>query len=275
MASVPSMSTLEGVRLATPQDLARIATVAAAGFFHSPTFHYQRVHYAAYPDDTLLSYWTEYERAIKDGTSVVLVTEDTLNEMEGADVYPALREAAAYAPGAGTLGSKIVVGVASIDLKPGSSYIGLFQPPSSTDQTELRTLPANPKRDLCEERVHAYNEATTPAKARYLHGQMKLSTLAVHPAYWRRGHATRLVGYITRLADLEGVSLGISAVPQGAIIAARAGFEERELVRVKRACARKETKAAEVELWVAVRRPSGTPVSGGSSGDSAMSPESQ
>ena len=51
MAPIPA---LDGVRIANRGDLARIATVAAAGFFHSPAFHYQRVHYAAYPDDTLL-----------------------------------------------------------------------------------------------------------------------------------------------------------------------------------------------------------------------------
>jgi hypothetical protein len=69
---------------------------------------------------------------------VVLVAEDTLNEAEGADVYPALREAVAYTPGASTLGSKIVVGVASIDVKPGSSYIGLFQPPCELINTQFR-----------------------------------------------------------------------------------------------------------------------------------------
>jgi hypothetical protein len=54
MPSIPVKPALDGVRLATPEDLARIATVAAAGFFHSPTFHYQRIYHAAYPDDTLL-----------------------------------------------------------------------------------------------------------------------------------------------------------------------------------------------------------------------------
>lgn len=33
---------------------------------------------------------------------------------------------------------------------------------------EFRDLAANPKRDLCEERVRVYNEATTPAKVRYV-----------------------------------------------------------------------------------------------------------
>jgi hypothetical protein len=65
-------------------------------------------------------------------------------------------------------------------------------------------------------------------------------------------------------------------VPQGAIVAARAGFEEREVVRVERAGVQERTSSMkEVELWVAIRRPSGTPASGGSSGDGAMSSESQ
>ena len=32
---------------------------------------------------------------------------------------------------------------------------------------------------------------------------MRLSTLAVSPAYWRRGHATKLVSFCTQLADLD------------------------------------------------------------------------
>lgn len=124
MHSVPSF---EGLRLATLEDLPRIATVAAAGFFHSPTFQFQRIHYADYPNDTLSSYWMEYRAAILDPACVVLVAEDGLKEDEGGKVYSALREAAAYSPGAGPVGMKVVVGVASINLKPGSSYIGQFQ----------------------------------------------------------------------------------------------------------------------------------------------------
>lgn len=65
------------------------------------------------------------------------MAEDTLNETEGTDAYPALREATAYTPGASTLGSKIVVGVASIDIKPGSLFIGLFQPPCELINTPV------------------------------------------------------------------------------------------------------------------------------------------
>lgn len=80
------------------------------------------------------------------------------------------------------------------------------------------------------------------------------------------------------MAGLESrltATQGISAVPQGAIVAAKAGFEERELVRVKRSCVHEDTNGAEFELWVAVRRPWGTPASGESSSNSAISSESQ
>jgi hypothetical protein len=63
----------------------------------------------------------------------------------------------------------------------------------------------------------------------------------------------------------------------GATLAARAGFEERELVRVKRSHIQSEstqddkTKVRAVELWVAIRRPTGSPISN----ESATSLETQ
>ena len=116
MPSEPVAPPLDGLRLATMEDLPRIATVAAAGFFHSPTFQYQRSHYAEFPDDTLLSYWNEYAESILDPLCIVLVVEDRLVDTESNQVYDALRQAAAYMPGAGPLedADGIVVGVASV-----------------------------------------------------------------------------------------------------------------------------------------------------------------
>lgn len=54
LPSAPVLPVLDAVRVANPDDLPRLALVAAAGFFHSPTFHYQRLHHAEYPDDTIL-----------------------------------------------------------------------------------------------------------------------------------------------------------------------------------------------------------------------------
>ncbi|KAF1963006.1 hypothetical protein CC80DRAFT_487429 [Byssothecium circinans] len=258
MPSAPILPPFDGLRLATLDDLARIATVAAAGFFHSPSFQFQRRYHAEYPDDTLSSYWTQYRTSILDPACVVLVAEDTLNENERAHVYEALQRTTAYRPGGGpSRGSTVVVGVASIAIA-GSRFAGQFQTNGARDTSTSLVAPKNMTRDLCPEASRMYNEATAPAKARYLAGLMRLSTLAVHPAYWRRGHATKLVSWCTQLADLEGVPVGISAVPTGAIIAAKAGFEEQELVQVKQARtgeASNREYGPKVELWVAIRTP--------------------
>jgi ribosomal protein S18 acetylase RimI-like enzyme len=53
---------------------------------------------------------------------------------------------------------------------------------------------------------------------------MRLSTLAVNPVYWRRGHATRLVRFCTELADLDRavmVSLEVSGTSNRRLIACR------------------------------------------------------
>jgi hypothetical protein len=110
----PVVPSFDGLRLATMDDLPRIATVAAAGFFHSPTFQFQRTRYAEYPDDTLLSYWQDYHASILDPECVVLVAQDVLIDVEGCQVYDALRRAAAYTPGTGPLGVQGIVGVASV-----------------------------------------------------------------------------------------------------------------------------------------------------------------
>ena len=101
-------------------------------------------------------------------------------------------------------------------------------------------------------------------------------------AYWRRGHATRLVNWCTRLAgksirpdtifrgrrltaaDLEGVPVGVSATPMGATLAAQAGFEQREEVRFRQSAVPGASEKVDVALWIGVRPPSSSPASGAS-----------
>ncbi|KAF2636391.1 hypothetical protein P280DRAFT_459722 [Massarina eburnea CBS 473.64] len=286
MPSAPALPPFDDLRLATLEDLPRIATVAAAGFFHSPTFRYQRVYHAEYPDDTLASYWAEYRSSILNPACAVLVAEDTFAEDEGRHVYEALRGATTYCPATASpvRGHSVVVGIASIAIA-GSRCVGQFQTNSMlvrsagpSDSLASLVAPEVLNRDVCRDAASTYNEATAPAKASYLDGLMRLSTLAVHPAYWRRGHAAKLVSWCTQLADLEGVSVGISAVPTGAIIAANAGFEQKEIVRVMPRALKGEAaqrNGPKVELWVAVRSPKSTFESSDESTTSLDSQESQ
>ncbi|KAF2873041.1 hypothetical protein BDV95DRAFT_491126 [Massariosphaeria phaeospora] len=254
MSPKPLLPSFGHVRLATLEDLPRIAPVAAAGFFWSPTFQFQRPLHAKFPNDTIASYWDEYQAAIRDPGSVVIVAEDLVDEKEDGGVYEALRTASAYSACL-VVGVQVVVGVCSINLRPGSPHIGQFQSGSKLIQSTCSNsdkVLTDLSRDVDDEAARLYNEATAPAKAKYLAGLMRLSTLAVHPTYWGRGHATRLVDWCARLADIEYVPLGVSAAPMGATVAAKAGFKECELVQVKRS----EEEDAEVTLWVAVRQPS-------------------
>lgn len=111
------------VRIATLDDLPRIAFVAASAFFWSPTFKYQRPHYDDFPIDTLASYYTEYEEMMRDPAYVVLVAEDTIETVEADHVYEALKSACWPS----NPGREMIVGLCSIFLKPGSPYTGYFQ----------------------------------------------------------------------------------------------------------------------------------------------------
>ena len=172
---------VERVRLATLEDLHRISIVAAAAFFWSPTFRFQRPRYNDFALDTIASYLVEYKAAIKDPACAVLVAEDVLEEDEAKDVYEALR----FAFGPKSQHQKGIVGVCSLSLKPNSYYIGHCQPESKllgaarskTDMTsntdgahlelarqdEVRNL----KRDQCAAALEVYNMITGPAKLEY------------------------------------------------------------------------------------------------------------
>ncbi|KAF2655316.1 hypothetical protein K491DRAFT_599177 [Lophiostoma macrostomum CBS 122681] len=281
MSSKPSLPPFDHVRLARLSDLGRIATVAAAGFFWSPTFQFQRPLYAEHPADTLSSYWLEYRDEIKDPASVVLVVEDSWKPKERDKVYDALRHHAMYVSGADAP-VKVVVGVCSIDLEPGSARIGQLQPAGKhfAEVVEPPSGITTLNRDQSTVALDVYSTLTGPAKKKYLMDQMRLSTLAVHPAYWHQGHASRLVGWCTRLADLEAVSVGISATPAGAIVAAKAGFEEVEKVKIDKSDMQQRglmsdqvSRLGEVSLWIGIRQPSQS--SSDVSAATSVSPDSE
>lgn len=163
----------------------------------------------------------------------------------------------------------MIVGICSIDLKLGSWRIGKFQPQINAELLDLYAAPSGLSRDMDPGSMKIYSAATAPAKAKYLAGNMRLSTLAVHPAYWRRGHATRLVSWCTSLADMDDVPIGVSAAPMGAVVAAQAGFEEKETIRIRRSkmpvnpIPPDDAVLGDVELWIAIRVPSHSPSDSG------------
>jgi hypothetical protein len=155
--------------------------VAAAAFFWSPSFRFQRPLYKDFPADTIASYWLEYEAAINDPTYAVLVAEDILEPNEADHFYEALR-LLQRRPISRHRG---IVGVCSLKLKPDSCYIGQFHPASKHVSTETalckvshhlagfdgpddRVPKQDWKRDRCSKALEVYKSATDPLKLKYV-----------------------------------------------------------------------------------------------------------
>jgi GNAT superfamily N-acetyltransferase len=68
---------------------------------------------------------------------------------------------------------------------------------------------------------------------RLLSQKFKITTMATHPAYWSRGHASKLANWGLELADIDGVAAGVSAARMGAPFFSHLGFKLDEVVEVK------------------------------------------
>jgi hypothetical protein len=207
MTPAPSIN---GVRLATLNDLDRISIVAAAAFFWSPTFKFQRPRYREFPADTVASYRIEYENAIKDPTFVVLVAEDILEPDEAEHVDDALR----FACSASCAGIKGIVGICSLKLKPGSCYAGHLQPAGKHVSAErciiAKVLPGyddlrcgqrsdHRKRDQCPEAVAVYESVTGPPKSLCVQQSPVIERTDPNVQTSRQQDATQYIGRVTNV----------------------------------------------------------------------------
>jgi hypothetical protein len=143
----PKIPPLGSVRLATLKDIPRIGLVAAASFYHSPYFRYQRPDYREFPFDTVASYRVEFAKAILGNDSVVIVAEDTPEKDEIDHVYHELKEVYRSEPQAAISNpSKVIVGVCSLTLLANSARSGQFVPRGSNTSVP-EPDPQNRKRD--------------------------------------------------------------------------------------------------------------------------------
>lgn len=81
------------VRLATLDDLPRVAFVAAAGFYNSQFTAYQRPRFTQYPTDVLADYREQCLRSIVDPSQILLVAEADYDDHEGDAVTQSLKGA--------------------------------------------------------------------------------------------------------------------------------------------------------------------------------------
>ncbi|KAJ6149839.1 hypothetical protein N7471_001038 [Penicillium samsonianum] len=86
-------------------------------------------------------------------------------------------------------GKKVIVGVASIKLEPSSKRLGQF----NSNEGKHPELPPNLGRDLNKKHYNSWGHISSATKKRYCLGFLIMDMLVVHPAYWKRGHGTKLV----------------------------------------------------------------------------------
>ena len=134
--SIPS----DRLRPARLFDLPRIGVVAAAGFYSSPVFKFERPCFNRYPRDTIANYRSEYQKAILDPDVAVMVAvaQHKENEIDSVYdalcviydealgfVYPGLED---YTPTEEKTSAKAIVGVVSLSLKADRGRHGQFLP---------------------------------------------------------------------------------------------------------------------------------------------------
>ncbi len=61
---------------------------------------------------------------------------------------------------------------------------------------------------------------------------MVIDMTVTHPAYWRRGHATTMTKWFVKLANEDGIGLGVAGAPMGKEFFGHIGFKEAETAEI-------------------------------------------
>ncbi|KAJ4292764.1 Acetyltransferase [Kalmusia sp. IMI 367209] len=188
----PAYPSFPSLRLATAEDVVRMADLSVLEFKESEIFRYERPHYDQYPHDAVISFANMYRSQLSNPRSLVIVAEDWRNPNEES-----------HLPSRDSASERVVVGVASWYLPKGSLRTGQFAVPHVGDPEPL------PNRDLCQRRWDIFTEVTEAEEKRYLAGTIICNKLVVHPSYRRRGHATFMLQWGLRLCDMDNVDQGV------------------------------------------------------------------
>ena len=78
---------------------------------------------------------------------------------------------------------------------------------------------------------------------------MEITSVCVHPAYWRSGHGESLAKWCIELGDTDGIPLCVSASPLGHKLFSKMGFNGKELVIIPGY----EKHPEPIDIWFAQR----------------------
>ncbi|KAI1327875.1 hypothetical protein F5Y16DRAFT_182045 [Xylariaceae sp. FL0255] len=217
---------LGALRIASPLDVLRIGIVAAAGFRYSPVFDWERPYHQKFPQDTLLSYRQEFASVIKSHEHIVLVALDKFDPDESKKTKALIPGDNGWTPPAG--GDDVVVGVGCWKLEKGSKRLGDFQ----NDTGDYPDLPHNQDRDKDAAHCDKFGKCTEAAEHKYFSEYSTMEMLAVHPAYWSRGHGGLLTQWGIELARIDQVKQGVIAAKMGEDLYRHLGYKALESLEI-------------------------------------------
>lgn len=249
-------------------EILRLAYVASAAFYLSPVNAYERPNRDSYPNDTMASYANELSQYLFGSNTALLAIHDAQDSSENEHVYSALRQ---HMEQRGFLGKKslaadekVAVGFMCLTFQAGSGKHGFSHNEKAVPLTgrisesaaEMIRRPEDGgfldhERDKNIEGVNRLSVSLTPPIDKHLGGLFTVSMIAVHPAYQRRGHGTALLQEAARLADADQIPMGIAAVRMGVENCERAGFQQREVVKIEGYSEHPES----FEVWIGIREP--------------------
>jgi N-acetylglutamate synthase-like GNAT family acetyltransferase len=237
----PPYPPLGKLRLATIHDIPRIAEVALAGFSHTPVFAWSKPYHHQYPGDTFKAFQYSFARDLCDPGYVIVVAEDGFkpseNEHINATIVPT-QEIVKPKPG-----ESIIVGVALIKLS-GNARWHQFNCKGDNNfhsgrNRDVDTLRSNMYEAKYEEAIREWEFGFLPNNAtfidfvyRYFGKHQLLEMLAVHPAYWYKGHGTALVKWGLELAKMDSIPQGVVASVMGEKLYIKLGYKLISKIKV-------------------------------------------
>jgi len=207
LASIPP---LDPLRIAKPLDVMRMGIITYAAFEKTTQLTWTFPDHRCWPRQALQLERQRLASYMHTPNHVVVVVEDLYDPDEAAKTNITIHsdDPAPYPASRWTEG-RAVVGVAVWRFEGDSTRVGQF-----AEQQQAGLFPrfsrVEPHLPFHEERQDRFWEAIDEMNEKYFGScGMMSETLAVHPAYWGRGHGKRLVEWGRTLAHMDGISMGV------------------------------------------------------------------
>lgn len=217
-------------RPALPSDIPRLGLLFVSSFHYSPNTKWYRPHYPQYPEDMLAQYTAWSATYLQDPQYITLVTTDAFIPSERS------KTEAHFPPGVTTcLGEEVQAGdqvPVTIAIWKVGTERGRAWRRGAGKILEGAVFPAAPElkmRDWHQGHAEAMLGIEREAKERCGFDRLvELDMLVTHPAYWGRGHGSRMVRWGLEYSRLNGVGQGVTGPPMGMRVYLKEGFVERE-----------------------------------------------